>query len=176
MKVKEVKAIPIQKSPLRLTIKIAIPVLALLGTAISGYLTYIHYQALNSICLFGAKCDTVLTSQYSTMWGVPLSLFGLVMYIVLLALSLFSLRAKGDWEDRLALGTYAVALSGILFTVYLYYLEIFVLHAFCSWCMVSSIVLASIFVLSVINLFSGRQAVKEKSHPRRFKLSNYIQW
>ncbi|HEY96075.1 MAG TPA: hypothetical protein G4O15_14195, partial [Dehalococcoidia bacterium] len=65
----------------------------------------------------------------------------------------------------------------VIFTVYLYYLEIFVLHAFCSWCIVSSIVILSIFILSLVNLNKITQPSDKKSRrKRRFKLSDYVQW
>ncbi|MFC1916901.1 vitamin K epoxide reductase family protein [Chloroflexota bacterium] len=156
--------------------KIAMPALGLLGMGISGYLTYIHYQNLKSICLFNADCDPVLTSQYATIWGVPISLFGLLMYSMLTVLSLWSVRARDEWQDVLNLALYSISLSGTVFSLYLYYLEIFEIHAFCSWCIGSSIVIVSILVCSLINLFKGRPAVKGTSRSRRFKLSNYIRW
>jgi len=133
-------------------IKILMPLLGFCGILISSYLTYIHYQSLNPICLFNANCDAVLSSQYSTMWGIPLSLFGLLMYVVLTAQGLISLKAGKGWQDHLALGTYSVALSGTLFTLYLYYLEVFEIHAFCSWCIGSSILIFGILAISLIDL------------------------
>ncbi len=170
------KTMDVKMSSVNPAVRIALPVLGLIGAGIAGYLTYIHYQNLNSICLFNAKCDTVLTSEYSAMWGVPLSLFGLLMYLALVVLSLGSLWAKEEWRNWLAVGIYGIALSAVLFTIYLYYLEIFEIHAFCSWCIASSIVVLAIFVLSLFNLPREKPGPKEKGRRRRFKLSDYVRW
>jgi uncharacterized membrane protein len=157
-------------------VKLVISILGFTGIGISGYLTYVHYRSLSSICLFNMHCDAVLTSRYATMWGIPLSLLGLLMYVFLTGLSLWSLRAKEEHQNTLAMAVYATALTGTLFTIYLYYLEIFEIHGFCTWCIGSSIVIVCILVLALIDLFSGREQIKEKSRSRRFKLSHYIRW
>ena len=101
------------------------------------------------ICLFNARCDLVQASPYAFMWTVPVPLLGLLMYAYLTFLSGLLFRGKPEWENILSLGIYGVSLTGVIFTAYLYYLEIFVLHAFCSWCIVSSIVILFIFILSL---------------------------
>ena len=156
--------------------RFAVPPLGLAGMAISGYLTYVHYSSSNLICLFGARCDVVLTSSYAQMWGLPLSLFGLAMYFLITVLGLMMLRAGSTWEHLIALETYALALAGVVFTGYLYYLEVFVLRSFCSWCIISSVVLVSILVLSIINFISIGNRLQKTPHTRRFKLSDYVQW
>ncbi len=156
--------------------RLAVPVLGILGIAITSYLTYTHYSGAKAICIAGASCDAVLTSHYSEVWGIPLSLFGLAMYIVITAMGFwFALRESAS-EHLLALGIYGIAVTGILFTAYLYYLEIFVLHAFCTWCIASSIVLALIFVFSIINFATTKHKLDSLRHTRRFKLSDYVQW
>lgn len=163
--------------PMEMGTRVAVPVLGLAGMAISTYLTYVHYASANTICLFGAKCDVVLTSSYSSMWGVPLALFGLVMYAVITALGVWLWRSRDSgWEHLIALGTYGVALAGIVFTGYLYCLEIFVIHAFCSWCIISSIVLTLILILSTANFFSIRSRVEKSGQARRFKISDLVGW
>jgi len=157
-------------------IHLAIPILGLAGMGISGYLTYIHYQNLNSICLFGAKCDEVLTSPYSQIWGIPLALFGLFMYAVLTVMGLLLLSKRIARQDLLALGIYAVALSGTLFSIYLYYLEIFEIHAFCTWCIASSLVMFSLLACSLINLKKSGFSSKEFRSWFRIRLARYVKW
>jgi len=141
-------------------LKLSISILSLIGIGISGYLTYVHYYNIGSTCLFGTDCNVVLSSYYATMWDVPLALLGLLMYIVLAVLGLWSLLAKEGQRNMLDMGIYGMALSGTLFTIYLYYLEIFKIHAFCTWCIGSSIVIFIMLILSLINLFSGREKVE----------------
>jgi uncharacterized membrane protein len=157
-------------------ISLSLIVLGFIGMGISSYLTYGHLANVTVVCPFEANCDLVAASPYAKMWGVPISLLGSLMYAALTLMGFWLLRKESEWEHLVALGTYAVALSGTIFTGYLYYLEIFVIHAFCSWCIASSVVIVSILVLSLINLFTTAQPVEKKTRRRRFKLSQYIGW
>ena len=133
-------------------IPLSVVVLGLCGMGISGYLTYGYLVNTSIGCPFNANCDLVQASSYAYMWGVPVPLLGLLMYTYLTFLSVLLFRRKPEWENILSLGIYGVSLAGVIFTAYLYYLEIFVLHAFCSWCIVSSIVILCIFILSLLYL------------------------
>jgi uncharacterized membrane protein len=135
-------------------IKISIPLLGLAGMGISGYLTCIHYKNIAPVCLFDTHCNTVLTSQYAQIFGFPLALFGLLTYILLAVTGFLNLFNSANRQRLTALGIYAMALSGALFTLYLYYLEIFKIHAFCNWCIASSIVIFGLLGLSIANLKS----------------------
>lgn len=157
-------------------IRLIIPILGIVGIGISSYLTYVHYEGVSAICLGITHCDVVLSSPYSVMWGIPLSIPGLVMYGTLTTLGFWQLRAEKESQSLLALEIYMIALAGILFTAYLYYLEIFVIHAFCTWCVASSIVLATILVLSLNNLNASGQYLKEVPRFVRVRVSRYIRW
>ena len=133
-------------------IRLAIIILGLVGAWISSYLTYVHYRGLNAVCFFGADCHSVLTSRYAQVLRVPLSLLGIVIYTALTVLGILGLVNRTDRWNLIATSIYALSLSGTLFSVYLYYLEIFQIHAFCTLCIASSIVMFSIFILSLINL------------------------
>ena len=159
-----------------LTLRIALPALALIGIGISAYLTYIHFNEIEPVCLPGTDCVKVLSSRYAQMWGIPLSLFGLLMYVALTALGFLNLVERIRRQDLIATSIYALALSGTLFSIYLYYLEIFEIHAFCSWCIASSIVMFKLFILSLINLKAGGFNFKEYRHWLRVRVSRYVKW
>lgn len=135
-----------------LAILTAIPILGLVGMGISGYLTYIHYQWTEPICLGGLDCNSVLFSPYAQVWGLPISLLGFLMYALLTVCGLLLLRKQKEGSSMIALGIYAMALSGTLYSVYLIYRELFTIHAFCSWCLGSALVMTSILALSIINI------------------------
>ena len=157
-------------------LKPTILLLGLAGMGISGYLTYLHYQEAAAICLPTMNCDAVLTSPYSQMWGVPLSVLGLLMYAGITFLGLLSLWGKKEWGQPLAMGLYGLALASLLFTIYLYYLEIFEIHAFCTWCIGSSIVVLAIFVLSLLNLGAEGFSFRDFLHYVRVTRKRYVQW
>lgn len=108
-------------------------VLCAAGIGIAGYLTYVHYAGLQPICGISHGCETVQTSAYATLLGIPVALLGLISYIVIF----ISLRLPGD---RPLLTSYALTLIAFAFSVYLTYRELFTIHAICSWCVSSAIV------------------------------------
>jgi uncharacterized membrane protein len=103
------------------------------GIGISGYLTYVHYAGLRPVCGISHGCETVQTSAYAALLGIPVALLGLVTYIVIFV----SLRLRGEWP---LLTSYALTLIAFAFSVYLTYRELFTIHAICSWCVSSVIV------------------------------------
>jgi uncharacterized membrane protein len=122
-----------------------IAVLAVVGLGIAGYLTYVHYAGVHVLCAASGGCETVQTSSYSKLAGVPVPVLGLIGYAGILV----SLFVPGD-SGRLA--TAGLALVGFGFSVYLTYLEVFVIKAICQWCVGSAALLTAIAVLAVIRL------------------------
>lgn len=105
--------------------------LAAAGLAIAIYLLVTKLAGGLPICGPLGGCETVATSRYSEVLGIPVAAFGTVYSAILLGLTLAWWRLG----DRRALyGAYAFGLMGILAVVYLTYLELFVIHAICVWC------------------------------------------
>jgi uncharacterized membrane protein len=119
--------------------------LALAGVGIAGYLTYIHYAGLHPICGISHGCETVQTSSYSTLLGIPVALLGLISYVLIL----ISLRVPGE---RALLGGYALTLVAFAFSVYLTYREVFTIHAICSWCVSSAIVFTLLAIVGAVRV------------------------
>jgi uncharacterized membrane protein len=109
----------------------AMSVLALGGLAIASYLLAVRLLGEAPSCGPIKGCETVASSPYATVFGIPVALFGVGYSIVLAAASF------GWWRraDRRALyAAYGLGLAGILAVAYLTYLELFVIHAICIWC------------------------------------------
>ena len=123
-------------------------VLGVAGLVISAYLTYKSSNPLGIPCSIG-QCEQVLTSQYAKLFGLPVSAFGLAWYVGLLAVTWW-VYIKRIWSPMVAMGW---VLSGLLFSLYLLYLEAFVIHAYCIWCLSSLglVVLINVLVLTKPN-------------------------
>lgn len=126
--------------------------LSLLGLFDSLYLLYTYTSLSRPMVCIGTGCDAVRASAYSTLWGVSMPVFGVLGYtllaIVIIAESLFSAPLA-----RLARYAFlGMTGFGFLFSLYLEYLQGFVIHAYCAWCVTSSLVMSALFALAIVNL------------------------
>ncbi len=114
------------------TLELIARALVVVGLAIAGYLTWVHYAGLNPVCVGGGGgCERVQSSSYADVASVPVALLGLVGY-ALIGLTLL-------WRDeRARLAGAALALVGFGFSLYLTYLELDVIDAICQWCVASA--------------------------------------
>lgn len=119
--------------------------LAIGGIGIASYLSYVHYAHQTIACGGLGSCETVNTSKYAELAGVPVALLGGVLYVVLLLVAVRWLLA-GPYLAAPA--AWAIALGGFLFSVYLTYLELFVINSICVWCVASAIVLTVALIVT----------------------------
>jgi uncharacterized membrane protein len=123
--------------------------LSLAGLFISGYLYLYKIGRIGSLACGTGGCETVQLSPWSRFAGFEVSLIGVLGYAGLLAMSLASLQAGGrQWPIR----AIAVAAGiGVVFTLYLTYLELFIIHAICRWCIASGVIIVAIFVAALLD-------------------------
>jgi uncharacterized membrane protein len=123
----------------------AIIVLAVVGLGVAGYLTYVHYAGLHPVCVSSGGCETVQSSHYAKLAGIPVPVLGLLGYAGILG----SLLIRGD-TGRMA--TAGLAIVGFGFSLYLTYLELFVIKAICQWCVGSAVIMTALAILAVVRL------------------------
>ena len=128
------------------TVAIAISVV---GIAIAGYLTYVHYAGISPVCEIAHGCEKVQTSEWSKVAGIPVAVLGLLGYVGILA----ALLIPGETAATAAAG---MALIGLGFSAYLTYREVFTIEAICIWCVASALLMAALAVVTVLRL--ARQA------------------
>jgi uncharacterized membrane protein len=121
--------------------------LALAGVGIAGYLTYVHYTGLEPLCLAGGGCETVQSSPYAKLGGIPVATIGLAGY----ALILGSVWIRGEIGKVAGAG---LALVGFGFSAYLTYRELFTIKAICQWCVASAIIMTLLAMLTVCRLLN----------------------
>jgi uncharacterized membrane protein len=125
-------------------------VLSGLGVAISGYLVAKRFTGGSLACTRWAQCDEVNNSVYSQLYGVPVSVIGLAGYLLLLMLAVAALWTEGRTQRRTLLLSFVLALGGVGFSIYLTYLEIYVIEALCAWCVASAIVITLLAVVTAV--------------------------
>ncbi len=133
-------------------------VLCLSGIGVSGYLSAKRLTGGSLVCTRWAQCDTVNNSPYAKIAGIPVSFIGLVGYFLMLGLCVAALQQDGRSQRSLLMLGFLGALGGVAFSVYLTYLEIYVIEAICSWCVASAIIITLLGVTGAMSLMRARQA------------------
>ena len=118
-------------------------VLAIVGIAVAGYLTWIHYADVKPLCTGISNCERVQSSSYAELGGIPIALIGLVGYAGILVAALL----PGS-TARLA-GIY-FAFTGAGFSAYLTWVELAQIDAICQWCLVSAGLMMALAALSAL--------------------------
>jgi len=134
--------------------------LSLTGLFVSAYLYLYKIGKIGSLACGTGGCETVQWSQWSRVAGIEVALVGVLGYAGLLVVSLVSLQpglAHRRWPAALLLG---LAGAGVLFTVYLTYLELFVIHAICRWCVASGVIILGIFLAALLDRRRSSQIEK----------------
>lgn len=115
--------------------------LALVGMALSAYLTFASWQGKQvAFCTAGGGCDVVLNSRWSELFGMPTSLWGFLMYAALATVA-WNKRADSQWKFA-----WVISLFGLLYSVYLTSVSLFELQATCPYCLTSLTLMTVIFI------------------------------
>lgn len=128
---------------------VLIPVLSVLGLGAALYLTYVETTNVAAVCGPIGDCNAVQASPYAKLFGfLPVGLLGAIGYVGILV-AWFVARSTGAYGRIAALLLFAMALFGVLFSIYLTYLELLVIHAACIWCLGSAVLMSLILFLSI---------------------------
>lgn len=122
---------------------------ALVGLVDSAYLTVKHFKEETVPCSLITGCEQVLTSSHAEMFGIPLAVYGAAAYF--LAFSLAILAIFGNRKMWFVLGILASFMFA--YSLYLLYVQGFVIEAFCQFCLLSAISSTTLFVVAVISKF-----------------------
>lgn len=127
--------------------------LSLGGLADSIYLTVTHLTGENVTCVASSGCSEVLSSAYASVGPIPLGAFGALGYFI--AFSLATLAAFGYARARSFLPV-VVAIM-LLTTFWLLYVQAFVLHAFCDFCLLSAGLTLSLSLIVAVDFCTRRR-------------------
>jgi len=125
--------------------------LAVLGLLVATYMTIYKLTDNDAMCIGSGGCSVVNASRYSEVNGIPVALLGVGGYAAILAL-LFLERRPGFFQENGTMILFGISLVGFLFTLYLIFVEIVLIKAYCPFCLTSQAVMTIIFILSVVRL------------------------
>ena len=149
----------------------AIPILCALGLVIAFYLAYVETQHVDAVCGPVGDCNSVQQSEYAVLFGVlPVGMLGLAGYVAIVIAWAVSRFASGRIASLASAALLVMATFGVLFSIYLTFLEPFVIGATCAWCLSSAVIMTALLWLAVrpgrlalSNLLSGGSGERRRS-------------
>lgn len=153
--------------------RMAVALLALLGIINAGYLTLSRIYPSALVCLTGGGCEAAAQSPYSLFppgSGIPVAHIGIAGYLVLLVLALIALQTDRLGPLPVPATLFALSTFGVLFSIYLTSMQVFVIKTptgepgLCSWCLLSGLTQVCIWVALLLD-WRARRASMERAQP-----------
>jgi uncharacterized membrane protein len=138
--------------------RMVVAVLALIGLLVSAYLTLYKLGYLGAIQCGAGGCEVVQASQYSVLFGLPVAMWGMGAYLVLLSVALLGVQPQWSGARWVSLVLFGFSAFGVAFSAYLTYLSGAVIGAFCQWCLVSATTITLLFVFTLPELSRLRRS------------------
>jgi len=134
-------------------------VVALFGFADATFLTFKHYSGTALSCGVHGGCNAVTTSKYSTVFGIPVALGGSLFYLSIFIISIAYLDTKKGLLLKYL--TWA-PIAGLLASAWFVYLQLFVLHEICIYCMGSATTSTILFIMGMLILYRRKQKITKE--------------
>jgi uncharacterized membrane protein len=131
--------------------------ISLAGLFLGAYLTLYKVGVIGVLACNVGSCEQVQTSRWSVFLGLPVATWGVGFYLLMLVLSIAGLQPRFSDSRQLSLAVMLLAGWGVVFTAWLNYLEAFVIHAWCEWCLGSAGMVVLLFVLAVADWRETRE-------------------
>lgn len=125
--------------------------LTIIGLLVSIYMTIYKVTSNDNMCVGSKDCSVVNSSKYSEVNGIPVAVVGAIGYAALLGIVWLE-RKPGFFRDNGSMIFFGISLIGFFFTLWLIYVEIALLKAYCPFCITSQITMTLIFILSVVRV------------------------
>ena len=126
-----------------------LPVLAIVGLSVAFYLSYVEISNTKAVCGPVGNCNSVQESPYAHLFGlIPIGALGVVGYTAILVSWIMQMFGSRQTRKLFTVAIWGMAWIGIFFSIYLTFLEPFVIGATCAWCITSALIMTAIFLLS----------------------------
>ena len=135
--------------------------IGVLGFLDATYLAVEHF--LNSIppCSLVSGCEEVLTSNFAVIGGVPVALLGALYYLLIVVMTIVFLDTKNTRVLKIAA---KLTILGFIASLGFVYIQLFVLHAICLYCMGSALTSTLLFILGVLVLRTVENTDAHNTH------------
>ena len=122
---------------------------ALVGVFVALYLALYKAGVIGVLACGAGSCETVQLSRWATFIGLPVAFWGVGYYVVVFLVALATTTERWSASPKVMLTLLLLTGWGVVFSAWLTYLELFVIHAICRWCVVSAVIAVALFVLAL---------------------------
>lgn len=140
-----------------------IAALALVGVFVATYLTLYKIGVIGELTCTIRGCETVNSSRWATFMGLPVAAWGVAFYVATFLVATIGTTAAYEEEKNFSQALALMSGIGVAFSAWLTYLEFFVIHAVCMWCVISALIVTSIFILSLRDLGERGSSASEET-------------
>lgn len=129
-----------------------VAMIALVGLFVAMYLWLYKLGVIGQLSCSIGSCETVNTSKWAMLFGLPVAFWGVCYYVVTLVTAVVGTTERFAADRRMALALVLLSGGGVLFSGWLTYLELAVIHAVCMYCVISAVLVVVMFALTVTDL------------------------
>lgn len=140
-----------------MTKRMIVAALALAGIFLALYLLLYKLGMIGALTCNVGSCETVNTSKWARFLGIPVAGWGVAWYMATFAMAVAGIQGRFADSPGISLALLVMTTTGLIFSAYLTWLELFVIHAICQWCVVSAVLVLVMFILTVLDYREGRQ-------------------
>ena len=131
---------------------------ALVGRFVELYLWLYNAGVIGALACGAGSCETVQLSKWATLLNLPVAAWGVAFYAVVCVVAIALVQERWEGSRKLSLALLLLTTWGLLFSLWLTYLELFVIHAICRWCVVSAVIATVLWALAVADWRAVRRA------------------
>ena len=131
---------------------------ALVGLFVALYLWLYKAGVIGALACGAGSCETVQLSKWATLLNLPVAAWGVAFYAVVCTVAIALVQERWEGSRKLSLALLLLTTWGLLFSLWLTYLELFVIHAICRWCVVSAVIALVLWALAVADWRAVRRA------------------
>jgi uncharacterized membrane protein len=126
--------------------------ISLAGLFVAVYLTLYKVGLIGELACSIGSCETVQLSRWASFLGLPVAAWGVAFYGVMFVVALAGVQERFENAPHIPIALSALSGWGVLFSLWLTWLELFVIDAICLWCVVSAVLVVALFIVSVLDL------------------------
>jgi uncharacterized membrane protein len=132
--------------------------IALVGLFVALYLWLYKAGYISTLACGTGSCESVQLSRWAVLLSLPVAAWGVAFYAVVFVVAFLLVQERWAASQGLSLALLALTGWGVLFSAWLTYLELFVIHAICRWCVVSAVIAMILFALALWDWRATRRA------------------